>query len=124
MCTVVSTLFRIVRFPHQGKIVTVDQLAFFNFDTHTNNIPFIAKTPPGYKNVIVGLLKDSTLMGTFPIPPPNIPPPLVASINMISTSIRETHLSSNPWLIPEPGDYSRYGDQIPLSPIESTYQAI
>jgi hypothetical protein len=31
MRAVVSTLFRVVRFPHQGKVVTVDQLAFFNF---------------------------------------------------------------------------------------------
>jgi hypothetical protein len=31
MRAVVSTLFRVVHFPHQGKVVTVDQLAFFNF---------------------------------------------------------------------------------------------
>jgi hypothetical protein len=92
MHAVVSTLFCIVHFPHQGKVVTVDQLAFFNSDTRTNNVPFIAKTPPGYENVGVGLLKDSTLMGTFPIPPPDIPPPLVASINMISTSIQNSRV--------------------------------
>jgi hypothetical protein len=124
MRIVVSTLFWIVRFPHQGKVVTVDQLAFFNSETRTNNIPFISKTPPGYENVGVGLLKYSTLMGTFPIPPPDIPPPLVASIIMISTSVLETHSSSDPWLIPEPGDYSCYGNQIPLSLIESSYQSI
>jgi hypothetical protein len=110
MRAVVSTLFWIVHFPHQGKVVTVDQLAFFNSDTRTSNIPFIAKTPLGYKNVGMGLLKDSTLMGTFPIPPPEIPPPLVALINMISTSVRETHSSFDPCLIPEPDDYSRYGE--------------
>jgi hypothetical protein len=60
----VSTLFRVVHFPHQGKIVTVDQLAFFNSDTHTGNVLFIAKTPPGYENVGVSPLKDSSLMGT------------------------------------------------------------
>jgi hypothetical protein len=124
MHAVVSTLFHVVHFPHQGKVVTVDQLAFFNSDAHTSNIPFISKTPPGYENVGVGLLKDSTLMGTFPIPPPDVPPPLVASINMISTSIRETPASSDPWIVPAPGDYLRYGDQMPLSPVESTYQAI
>jgi len=46
MRTVVSTLFRVVRFPHQGKVITVDQLAFFNSDARTDNIPFIAKKPP------------------------------------------------------------------------------
>jgi hypothetical protein len=87
MRVVVSTLFHVVRFPHQGKVITVDQLAFFNSDTHTSNVHFIAKTPPGYENVDVGLFKDSSSMGAFPIPPPAIPHPSVTSINMISTSI-------------------------------------
>jgi hypothetical protein len=77
MRVVVSTLFHVVRFPHQGKVVTVDQLVFFNSDTRISNVPFISKTPLRYENVGVGLLKDSTLMGTFPIPPPNIPPSFV-----------------------------------------------
>jgi hypothetical protein len=124
MHAIVSTLFYVLRFPHQGKVITIDQLAFFNSDTHTSNIPFIMNTPPGYENVGVGLLKDSTLMGMFPIPPPNVPPPLVASINMISTSVRPTYLSSDPWIIPEPSDYPRYRNQMPLSPIESAYQSI
>jgi hypothetical protein len=33
MRVIVSTLFHVVHFPHQGKVVTVDQLAFFNSDT-------------------------------------------------------------------------------------------
>jgi hypothetical protein len=65
MRAVVSTLFRIVHFPHQGKVITLDQFAFFNSVTRTSNIPFIAKTPPGYENVGVGLLKNSTLMGKY-----------------------------------------------------------
>jgi len=72
----------------------------------------------------VGLLKYSTLMGTFPIPPPDIPPPFIASINMISTTVFETPESYNPWVVPSPGDYLRYGDKIPLSPVEYSYQAI
>jgi hypothetical protein len=42
MCAVVSTLFHVIFFPHQGKVVTVDQLAFFHSDTRTGNVPFIA----------------------------------------------------------------------------------
>jgi hypothetical protein len=125
MHAVMSTLFRVLRFPHQGKVVTVDQLAFFNTDTHTGNVPFIANTPPGYENVGVGLLKDSSLMGTFPIPPPpNIPSPLVASINMISTMPCELPISADPWIVPDPGDHVRFGNVMPLSPVESAYQAI
>jgi hypothetical protein len=122
--TVVSTLFHVVRFPHQGKVVTVDQLSFFNSDTHTGNVPFIAKTPPGYENVRVGLLKDSSLMSTFPIPPPHPPCSSVSSINMISTSIHGIPMSHNPWIVPEPGDHLTYGEKMSLSLVESTYQAI
>jgi hypothetical protein len=124
MRAIVSTIFHVVRFPHQGKVVTVDQLAFFNSYSHTSNVPFISKTPPGYENLRVGLLKDSTLMGTFPIPPPNIPTPFVSSINMISTIVRESPESYNPWLVPNPCDYLRYDDKMPLSLVESSYQAI
>jgi hypothetical protein len=45
MCAVVSTIFRVVHFPHQGKVITIDQLAFFNSDTRTDNVSFIAKNP-------------------------------------------------------------------------------
>jgi hypothetical protein len=124
MCAVVSTLFCVVHFPHQGKIVTVDQMAFFNSDSCTRNIPFISKTPLGYENVRVGLLKYSTLMGTFPIPPPNIPPPFFAFINMISTTIHETPASYDPWVVPRPSYYPCYSDRMTLSPVKSTYQSI
>jgi hypothetical protein len=124
MRTVVSTIFCVLCFLHQGKVMIVDQLAFFNFDSHTRNVPFISKTPPGYENVSVGLLKDSTLMGTFPIPPLDIPPPFVILINMISTNIHETLESYDPWIVPNSGDYLHYENQIPLSLVKSVYQSI
>jgi hypothetical protein len=82
------------------------------------------QTPPGYENVDVVLLKDSSLMGTFPIPPPGIPHPFVASINMISTSVHRTPAPYNPWMVPNPDDHLCYGNEIPLSSVESAYQAI
>jgi hypothetical protein len=45
MRVVVSTLFCVVHFPHQGKVVTVNQLTFFHFDACIGNIPFIANPP-------------------------------------------------------------------------------
>jgi hypothetical protein len=124
MRAVVSILFHVLRFPHQGKFVTVDQLAFFNFDSHTSNVPFIMKTPPGYENVGVGLLKYLLLMGTFPIPPPDIPPPFFTSINIISTTVGETPESYDPWMVPSFDDCLHYGNRMPLSPVELAYQAI
>jgi hypothetical protein len=72
----------------------------------------------------VGLLKDSSLMGTFPIPPPDVPHLFVASINMISTSVHGNPRSYDPWMVPNPDSHLQYGDEMPLSLIESPYQAI
>jgi hypothetical protein len=63
-------------------------------------------------------------MGTFPIPPPDVPHPFVASINMISTSVHGTPMPYDPWMVPNPDDHLYYGNEIPLSLVESTYQAI
>jgi hypothetical protein len=63
-------------------------------------------------------------MGTFPIPPPDVPHPFVALINMISTSVHGTPSSYDPWMVPNPYDHLRYGDKMPLSLVESAYQAI
>jgi hypothetical protein len=64
-------------------------------------------------------------MGTFPIPPPpDIPCPSVASINMISTVPHEIPVSSDPWIVPDLGDHTHFGNVMLLSPVESAYQAI
>jgi len=110
MCTVVSTLFCVICFPHQGKVVIVDQLALFSSDSCTSNVPFIEKTPLGYENIGVGILKDSSLTSTFLVPPPDVPPPFVASINMISTTVGETPKSYDPWIVPSLDDCLHYGD--------------
>jgi hypothetical protein len=43
---------------------------------------------------------------------------------MISTFARQTHTSYDPWVIPKPGDYPHYNNQMALSLVESTYEAI
>jgi hypothetical protein len=63
-------------------------------------------------------------MGAFPIPPPYVPHPFVTSINMISTSVHGTPVSYDPWMVPNPDDHLRYGDEMPLSLVKSAYQAI
>jgi hypothetical protein len=123
MHVVVSTLFHVLCFLHQEKVITIDQMAFFNSGSCTSNVPFISKTPPDYENVNVGLLKDSTLMGMFPIPPPDTPP-FVTSINMISTIFSETLESYDPCIVPIPDFCLHYSDQLPLNPMELACQAI
>jgi hypothetical protein len=51
--------------------VTIDQLDYCTLDARTQttkNIPFLGESEITYESVGVGLLKDSSLMGTFPTP--------------------------------------------------------
>lgn len=85
MKVVDSSIFHVVCFPHQGNIITIDQLDYFTPDLQTNsttNVPFVGDSPGGYSSVDVGLFKDSSLLGTFTIPLPNTTH--VSIVNMIS----------------------------------------
>jgi hypothetical protein len=57
MCTVLLTLFHVMCFPHQGKVITVDQLAFFISDARTGNIPFISRNPLNMRTSVWVFLK-------------------------------------------------------------------
>jgi hypothetical protein len=64
MTGVALSVFRCVQFPHQGRIVTIDQLDFCTFDARipaTKNIPFLGDHPVMYESVGVGLLEYSSL---------------------------------------------------------------
>jgi hypothetical protein len=125
--TVISlSVFRCVQFPHQGNIVTIDQLDFCTPDAHapaTNNIPFLGDHKITYESVRVGLLKYSTLMGTLPTP---LPPTThhIAIFNMISTTTCQSLESSDPWIVPSPLEFDALGDIMPLSPAEASYTYI
>jgi hypothetical protein len=112
MHVVASSLFRVIHFPHQGKIVTVDQLSFFASSSSDGNVPYVKHTGAPYESVGAGLFKDSALMGIFPLPPPH-----VASVNMIS-------VKSDPWVIPSPDLVDTWGEVMPLSPAEINYVEI
>ena len=38
MAIITSSIFRLIKFPHQGKIITIDQLDFCNLNVQTNQI--------------------------------------------------------------------------------------
>lgn len=70
MATAVSTYFRKIAFPFQGRITIVDQLTFFpNSSQSTGSIPMIHGSSQMLQNVGVGLLQDPALMGTFSVLP-------------------------------------------------------
>ncbi|MCY6488143.1 hypothetical protein, partial [Actinobacillus pleuropneumoniae] len=73
-------------FPYNGKIVTIDQLTYFSSDPASfESIQHVGKTTIPYKDVGVGLIKDSSLLGTFTFPHPNVSPS-TATIHMISSN--------------------------------------
>jgi hypothetical protein len=81
MNVVSYSVFHILRFPHQGKIINVDQLEYTTPDRHNttmNNLPFLR----------VGgcLLKDYVPIMVIFFPSPTTP--RVTTLNMISTQVR------------------------------------
>lgn len=106
MHVISSSLFHVLYFPHQGKILMVDQLSFFASSSFEGNVPYVEHTSIPYDNVGARLFKAHTLMGIFPLPPPN-----VASVNMISINI-------DPWVIPPLDLVDSWGDVMPLIPAE------
>jgi hypothetical protein len=70
MTVVVSTIFRVLCFPHEGRIITVDQLSFShpNPSSRASTVPMIDNPQQGTFNIGVRLF--SYLMGTFDYPSP------------------------------------------------------
>ena len=71
MQVVASSLFRVVCFPLDGKIITIDKKYFQNPSVNASSrasIPIINHSQPKTKNVGVGMYHS--LMGTFSCPAP------------------------------------------------------
>ena len=118
MTVVVSSVFRLIKFPHNGKIVTIDQLSYFSSDpASAESIQHVGKATIPYRDVGVGLVKDSALLGTFPFPPINASSS-TATIHMISSG---TIVNDDPWIIPSETELDSFGTLMPLSPYEFAY---
>jgi hypothetical protein len=88
----------------------------------TNNIPFLGYHKITYESIGVGLLKDSSLMGTFPTPLP-LTTHHIATVDMILTAAYESLESSDPWIVPYPLEFDALGDTMPLSLAETSYDS-
>jgi hypothetical protein len=121
-----SSMFRCVQFPHQGKILNIDHLDYETPNTRTpatKNIHFLGDSKITYEIVGVGLLKDSSLMGTFLTPLP-LSMKHITMINMISTMEDQSYQLFDPWIVPSPLELDALGDTMQLSPIEVEYDTI
>jgi len=109
MMAVVSSVFRVIRFPHEGKLVTIDQLSYCRAETTTAtrpNIPLVSNSTRACDNVGVGMYP--ALMGTFNLPPPisyidSVPIYAISSIATNSTDkicYFRTSYFEDPWVVP------------------------
>ena len=117
MKAVPFVVFHTISFPHQGNIVTVDQLDLCTSYLRSNielTIPLIKHYSTKPKIIGVGLFKDSSLVGIFPSSP--FDPPLIVPINMIWTS---TSPSSIPWDV-QPHQDSSLSSPMQLSTLSSS----
>jgi hypothetical protein len=131
MQAVVYTIFRVLLFPHEGRIVTIDQFSFSRPDPSlgASTVPMVDNPQAGVFNIGVGLCPY--LMGTFDYPPPQ------GDVKFISTHHKAEifHLSSfrmtyfqDPWTLPSPSDTmdatGHVGMSIPLSTTEVAYSLV
>jgi hypothetical protein len=131
MQAVVATIFRVLLFPHEGRIVTIDQLSFSRPDPAlgASTVPLVDNPQAGVVNIGVGLCPS--LMGTFDYPPPQ------GDVKFISThhkaeifhvsSFRTTYFK-DPWILPSPSDTmeatGHAGMSSPLSAAEVAYSMV
>jgi len=73
MTAIMSTIFHIILFQLDGSIFTMDQLSFCTPDYSplpSDIVPLVGGIPDSYVSICTGLLKGSSLMGCFHLPPP------------------------------------------------------
>ena len=84
-----------------------------------DSIQHVGKTIIPYEDVGLELVKYFSFMGTFAIPPPNIPR-TITNINMITS---RTMPFDDTWNVPLESELDYYGDEMPLSPYESDFSS-
>ena len=61
-----SSYFKCIKFPHEGKLVTIDQLSFYNAPNESRTaIPLVDNSTLACENMGISLY--SSLMGSFNI---------------------------------------------------------
>ena len=130
MDAIVLSLFHILYFPHEGRIVRIDQLEYSLGDSHTtldSIVPLVENPRQPIENLGVGMY--SSLIGIFDLPH------TTTRINAISSSrgpsrkdFFQTHYFSDPWTLPSSTttlDGGQVGGmEFPMSAAELIYHSI
>jgi hypothetical protein len=131
MQVVVATVFWVLLFPHEGRIVTIDQLSFSRPDPAlgASTVPMIDNPQPGVINIGVGLCPS--LMGTFDYPPPQGDIKFISNhhkVDIFQVSSFRTTYFDDPWILPSPSatmdGTGHPGMSMPLSVAEVAYSLV
>jgi hypothetical protein len=128
---IVATFFGVLLFPHEGRIVTIDQLSFSCLDPSLGEsmVPMIDNPQHGVVNIGVGLFPP--LMGTFDYPPPQGDVKFIYNHHKVVvfqvSSFRTTYFN-DPWILPPPSAMMEgigyRGMSMPLSVAEVEYSLV
>jgi hypothetical protein len=118
MKAVASSVFRTIMFPHNGKIVTIDQVSHYepNPSANLDNIlPLIHTNKDVYPLIEMGpgIFKDPSLLGTYHGAPPLLPPNQVCVISSNTTHPEDAHPPQEASVIP---DVSTVATPLPQEP--------
>jgi hypothetical protein len=131
MQVVVATVIRGLLFPHEGRIVTINQLSFSRPDPSlgASTVPMIDNPQPGVVNVGVGLCPS--LMGTCDYPPPQGNIKFISShhrVEIFQVSLFCTTYFNDPWILPSPSTTmdgtENPGMSMPVSAAEVVYSLV
>jgi hypothetical protein len=131
MQAVVATAFWVFLFPHEGRIVTIDQLSFSKPDPAlgASTVPMIDNPQPSVVNAGVGLCPY--LMGTFDYPPLQGDIKFISNhqkVEIFQVSSFYTAYFKDPWILPSPpvtmDDTWHPSMSMPLSTAEVAYSLV
>jgi hypothetical protein len=91
MKAVASSVFHTMMFPHNGKIVTIDQLTHYepNHSANIDNIlPLVHASSDAFPVIDIGpgIFKDPSLLGTYHGAPPLLNPSISAQVCVVSSN--------------------------------------
>jgi hypothetical protein len=134
MHAAVTTIFWVLLFPHEGRIVSIDQLSFSCPDPSSgaSTVPMIDHPQPNVINVEVGLCPP--FMGTFDYPPPSGDVKFISTVldqpkaEIFQVSSFRTNYFNDLWTLPSTSDsmegIGHPGMSIPLSVVEVAYSLV
>jgi hypothetical protein len=128
MQAVVTTVFWVLFFPHEARIVTIYQLSFScsNPSLGVSAVPMIDNPQPGIFKI--GVVLCPPLIGTFDHPPPQGDVKFISDHHKVEiVQVSSFHMTyfNDPWILPSPlammKGIGHHGMPISLSVVEVAY---